>query len=75
VTSYLPTATSSSPTDAGSGAFGPEPGVVTVTAGGNVYGNFVAANSERNGTVVASTITAQNGNAGAAGNLLALTWS
>src|SRR3984957_1204380 len=30
ITSFLPTGTSTSPTDAGSGAFGPEPGVVTV---------------------------------------------
>ncbi len=72
ITSFLPTGTSSSPTDAGSGAFGPEPGVVRVTAGGNVFGHFVAANSTQNGSLVASTITAQNGNAGSDGNLLAL---
>jgi filamentous hemagglutinin family protein len=72
VTSFLPTATTTSPSDAGSGAFGPESGVVTVTAGGNVYGHFVAADSVLNGAITASSITAQNGNAGAAGNLLAL---
>jgi filamentous hemagglutinin family protein len=62
VTSYLPTGISTS--DAGSGAFGPEPGVVTIRAGGSVYGHYVAANSTENGVVVPSTITAQNGNAG-----------
>lgn len=74
VTSFLPTttSTSTSPTDAGSGAFGNAPGVVTVTAGGNVYGHYVAADSEINGNLVASTITAKSGNAGAPGNLLAL---
>lgn len=64
ITSYLPTGTSSSPTDAGSGAFGPEPGVVTVTAGGSVYGHYVAADSVVNGVNTPSTITAVNGNAG-----------
>jgi filamentous hemagglutinin family protein len=72
VTSFLPVTTSSKPTDAGSGAFGPEPGVVTVTAGGSVYGHFVAADSERNGVLVASTITALAGDAGDPGKLLAL---
>lgn len=66
ITSYLPTGTSSSPTDAGSGAFGPEPGVVTVTAGGSVYGHYVAADSVVNGVNTPSTITAVNGNAGSA---------
>ena len=75
--SFLPTGipndNSAAPSDAGSGAFGPQPGVVTVTAGGNVYGHFVAANSQRNGQAVASTITARNGDAGSAtGNYLAL---
>ncbi len=64
VTSFLPTGTSSNPTDAGTGAFGPEPGVVTITAGGNVYGHYVAADSVANGVIVPSTITAQRGNAG-----------
>lgn len=30
--------------DAGTGAFGPTPGNVSITAGGNVYGHFVLAN-------------------------------
>jgi filamentous hemagglutinin family protein len=72
MTSFLPTTTSTSPTDAGSGAFGPKPGIVTVKAGGNVYGHFVAADSESGGNLVASTITANGGDAGASGNLLAL---
>ena len=71
VTSFLPTATSTSVSDAGSGAFGPEPGVVSVTAGGNVAGHFVAADSTVNGHLVASTITA-GGNAGTPSGLLAL---
>jgi len=71
VTSFLPTATSTSVSDAGSGAFGPETGVVTVTAGGNVFGHYVAADSARNGKLVASTITA-GGNAGTSSSLLAL---
>jgi filamentous hemagglutinin family protein len=57
--------------DGGSGAFGPEPGIVTVQAGGNVTGHYVAANSTQNGALVASTITA-GGNAGTPGSLLAL---
>ena len=72
ITSYLPTGTSTSPTDAGSGAFGPEPGVVTITAGGSVYGHYVAADSEVNGVIVPSTITAQDGNAGSASSISTL---
>ncbi|MGA2540350.1 MAG: filamentous hemagglutinin N-terminal domain-containing protein [Verrucomicrobiota bacterium] len=71
VTSFLPTATSSSVSDAGSGAFGPEPGVVSVTAGGNIVGHFVAADSTLNGNPVASTITA-GGNVGTSSSPLAL---
>jgi hypothetical protein len=37
--------------DAGIGAFGPEAGNVSITAGGNVYGNFMLANGT--GTVTA----------------------
>jgi hypothetical protein len=37
--------------DGGSGAFGPPPGNVTITAGGNVYGHYVLANGV--GTVTA----------------------
>ncbi len=69
VTSFLPTGESSNPSDAGTGAFGPEPGVVTITAGGSVYGHYVAADSEANGVVAPSTITALNGNAGSAGSV------
>ncbi|MGD0412940.1 MAG: filamentous hemagglutinin N-terminal domain-containing protein, partial [Verrucomicrobiota bacterium] len=71
VTSFLPTATSTSVSDAGSGAFGPEPGVVSVTAGGNVAGHYVAADSVLQGNLVASTITA-GGDAGTVSSLLAL---
>ena len=69
VTSFLPTGESTSPSDAGSGAFGPEPGVVTITAGGSVYGHYVAADSEANGVAVPSTITALNGSAGSASSI------
>lgn len=45
VTSYLPTGTASSVVgDPGSGAFGSQPGNVTVTAGGSVFGHFVVVN-------------------------------
>ena len=71
VTSFLPTGTSSSITDGGSGAFGQDPGVVSVTAGGNVVGHYVAADSTLNGNPVASTITA-GGDAGTFSSLLAL---
>ena len=71
VTSYIPLATSTSVSDAGSGAFGPLPGVVSVTAGGNVVGHYVAADSTLNGALVASTIAA-GGNAGTTATLLAL---
>ena len=65
VISYLPTqddySHNNSTHDAGSGAFGPEPGNVTITAGGSVYGNYVVANGT--GIINAS------GNAGAVVNL------
>ena len=46
VISYLPVSSSgpSATADAGTGAFGPEPGNVTITAGGSVYGHYVLAN-------------------------------
>ncbi len=76
ITSFLPNQennNSSNPSDAGSGCFGPEPGVVTITAGGNVYGHYVVANSQENGAPFASVITAKNGNAGSSvGTPLAL---
>jgi filamentous hemagglutinin family protein len=57
VTSYLPTL-GTVKTDAGSGAFGPQPGDVTIVAAGSVYGHFVEADG-------LGSITAKNGNAGA----------
>ncbi len=57
VTSFLP-GLSDPMFDAGSGAFGSQPGNVTVNAkNGNIYGHFVEANG-------IGTITAQNGNVG-----------
>jgi filamentous hemagglutinin family protein len=50
-------------TDAGSGAFGSEPGNVTLVAGGNVTGHYVVANG---------TGTIDAGNAGTSANELAL---
>ena len=44
VSSLLPTGNLRNQTDAGSGAFGPEPGNVTISAGGNVFGHYVEAN-------------------------------
>jgi filamentous hemagglutinin family protein len=72
ITSLLPTATTGGDEDAGSGAFGPEPGVVTIYAGGSVYGHFVAADSVVNGVNANSIITAETGNAGTAASPLAL---
>lgn len=43
VTSYFASGTSSL-TDPGAGAFGPQPGNVTITAGGSVFGDYVVAN-------------------------------
>jgi filamentous hemagglutinin family protein len=53
VISYLPVQNnwSGAAEDPGSGAFGPEPGNVTITAGGNVYGHYVVANGV--GTITA----------------------
>jgi filamentous hemagglutinin family protein len=50
ITSYLPLQGDPGG-DGGSGAFGPEPGNVTVTAGGSVFGHFVEADGT--GTVTA----------------------
>ena len=44
VISYLPAAGIQAANDAGTGAFGPEAGNVTVTAGDSVYGHYVVAN-------------------------------
>ncbi len=49
VSSYMPNGTIS--TDAGSGAFGPQPGNVSITAGGSVFGHYVVANGV--GTITA----------------------
>ena len=52
--------------DGGTGAFGPQAGNVTITAGGGVFGDYVLANG-------IGTITALNGNVGAdSGNPFAL---
>jgi filamentous hemagglutinin family protein len=52
VRSYLPTSQNADPgQDAGTGAFGAEPGDVTINAGGSVYGHYVVANG--NGTISA----------------------
>ena len=58
VTSLLPTQTDT--TDAGTGAFGPQPGNVTVVAGGDVTGHFVVANGA--GTIFAGAKMDANGN-------------
>ena len=62
VLSYLPSQAdyngSRSRSDAGTGAFGPEAGNVTITAGGKVSGHYVVANG-------AGMITANGGNVGA----------
>lgn len=58
VVSYLPTAGGSLASfTAGTGAYGPEAGNVTITAGNSVYGNYVEANG-------VGSITAQTGNVG-----------
>jgi filamentous hemagglutinin family protein len=51
VLSYLPHGTETD--DAGTGAFGSQPGNVTITAGGDIYGHYVLANG-------VGTITADN---------------
>jgi filamentous hemagglutinin family protein len=55
VISYLPTQTdfndNNSRFDGGTGAFGPQPGNVNITAGRNVFGHFVLANGQ--GTITA----------------------
>jgi filamentous hemagglutinin family protein len=53
VTSYLAVSTSGllGAGDGGSGAFGPEPGNVSISAGGSVYGHYMVANGS--GTITA----------------------
>ncbi|HTV62462.1 MAG TPA: filamentous hemagglutinin N-terminal domain-containing protein [Verrucomicrobiae bacterium] len=61
VISFMPSlGTSTAGQEAGTGAFGPEPGNVTITAGDNVYGHYVVANGT--GTITAG----QNVGSGAA---------
>ncbi len=57
VISYLPTLIGNH-TDGGSGAFGAEPGDVTVTAGGSVYGHFVVRNGI--GHITAANLAGDN---------------
>jgi filamentous hemagglutinin family protein len=49
VASYLPTSSSSSVSgDPGTGAFGSQPGNVTITAGGSLFGHYVVVNGVGN---------------------------
>ena len=60
ITSYLPSNSDSKvrPTDAGSGAFGPELGNVTLNAGGNITGHYVLCNGVG---VINAGVQLQNG--------------
>ena len=72
VNSYLPSGNLSS--DAGTGAFGPEPGNVTITARGSVYGHYVLANGV--GTIRAgNTVGASSGKNSFALSLINGTWN
>jgi filamentous hemagglutinin family protein len=51
IVSYLPTSSTGLDSDGGSGAFGPQPGNVTLQAGGSIYGHYVVANGQ--GTMTA----------------------
>ena len=62
VKAFMPSGTQVS--DAGVGAFGNQPGVVNITAGGTVSGHFVAMDSTQNGQIVASTIVDNGGDTG-----------
>ena len=66
ITSYLPGQSDyvNAQYDGGCGAFGPQLGNVTLTAGGNVYGHYVLANG-------VGTITANGGDVGAPLSILA----
>ena len=71
VVSYLPTL-SGNHTDGGSGAFGAEPGNVTITAGGSAYGHYVL----RNGTgSITATASAGEANRQLALSLVSGTWT
>jgi filamentous hemagglutinin family protein len=52
IISYLPTSSTGLDSDGGSGAFGPQPGNVTLQAGGSIYGHYVVANGQ--GTMTAA---------------------
>lgn len=52
ITAALPTTSSATQEDSGSGAFGAAPGNVTLTAGGDVTGHYVVANGT--GTITAA---------------------
>jgi filamentous hemagglutinin family protein len=78
ITSFLPSGESSAPNgDAGTGAFGPEPGNVTIDAGGNVYGHYVLGNGV--GTISAGdNVGVPNGSPTGTGFALSLidgTWN
>lgn len=57
VISYVPQSGNNTISDAGTGAFGTQPGNVTITAGQGIYGHYVLANG-------VGVITAENGNVG-----------
>jgi filamentous hemagglutinin family protein len=75
VISYLPSGSDPSvAADAGTGAFGSEPGNVTIMAGGNVYGHYVLANGV--GTITAGqNVGAPSGSDSFALSLIAGNWS
>jgi hypothetical protein len=75
VISYLPSGSDPSvAADAGTGAFGSNPGNVTITAGGNVYGHYVLANGI--GTITAGqNVGAPSGGNSFALSLIAGSWS
>jgi filamentous hemagglutinin family protein len=72
VTSFLPSGTTSDD-DAGTGAFGPQPGNVTINAGGSVYGHYVLANGM--GTITAGVNAGNSSGAGFALSLIEGTWN
>jgi filamentous hemagglutinin family protein len=72
VVSYLPTGNGSHQ-DAGSGAFGPGAGNVTITAGGSVYGHFVVANGT--GSITAGNLAGDTGSKQLALSLVKGSWA
>lgn len=76
VTSFLPGQSDYNQAryDGGTGAFGPQPGNVTINAGGSVFGHYVLANGM--GSITAgSDIGAPEANAGFALSLIKGSWS